>query len=142
MAKTARSRCQRSDWPGAPGGAAASVGVAQTVAETANGADEAGAKFLAQVMNVNFDGVAAGFFTPGVQTFFELTARADVLLVAEQVMQQGIFASRQDHRLAIASHPLAGRVEHHTSVLQRWRRSAAGTAYQRSQARLQLEYHL
>jgi hypothetical protein len=60
-------------------------------------------------------------------------------LVAEQVAQQGEFARREGDRLAVPADPLAGRFEHHAGVLQARRGAAAGTAYQRSQARLQLE---
>ena len=99
--------------------------------------DDVRPELLAQEVDIDLDRVAFRLLAPGIKAVLELGARADLVAVAHQVVEQRVLAGRELDRLAVERHPPGGRLEHQRPVGQRRRRRSRGTADQRAHARLQ-----
>src|SRR5574343_1296159 len=79
------------------------LGSLKAITQAANGGDPDAARldFLAQPMDVDFDGVVADFFAPAAEMVDQLVLADQAAHAAEQDFEQADFAGRQFERLPI-----------------------------------------
>src|SRR5262245_49898815 len=101
-----RSRGRRRRRPRAatPGGApgSSSCGGAHPVSDSAHVLDVFRAELLAEVVDVDLDGVALHFLAPAVEALLELRARQHLARSLEQRLEQRELAVREVHRGTVA----------------------------------------
>lgn len=84
------------------------------------GADELCAQLFAQVVDVNFHGVAGDFLIPAVEFFFDLLARQHFIAVIQKQLKQLEFFAGQLDVLPLITRLVRARVQAQAGVFQRW----------------------